>query len=78
MGTQIHGMIYLVAPQLGLIEYTHVYGMFPRNRGETPKMDGLYMENPMNKWMIRGYHYFWKHTYTSIYMFLPYGVPSFS
>ena len=24
-----------------------------------PKMDDLFiMENPMNKWMIRGYHYF--------------------
>ena len=27
-----------------------------------PKMDGekFIMENPMNKWMIWGYHYFWK------------------
>ena len=25
-------------------------------------MDGEnFMENPMNKWMIWGYHYFWKH-----------------
>ena len=27
-------------------------------------MDGLYMENPMNKWMIWGvFPYFWKHPF---------------
>ena len=24
------------------------------------------MENPMNKWMIWGYPYFWKHLYTAL------------
>ena len=32
-----------------------------KNRGKKPKMDGFIMENPMNKWMIWGYHFFWKH-----------------
>ena len=27
----------------------------------TPKWMVKIMENPMNKWMIWGYHYFWKH-----------------
>ena len=26
--------------------------------------NGWFMEHPMNKWMIWGYHYFWKHPYT--------------
>ena len=33
-----------------------------KNRG-TPKWMVYFMENPMNKWMIWGYHYFWKHPY---------------
>ena len=37
-----------------------------KNRGNTPKMDGLFHGNPMNKWMIWGYHYFWKHPYILI------------
>ena len=24
----------------------------------------IMVPNPMNKWMIWGYHYFWKHPYT--------------
>ncbi len=31
-----------------------------KNRG-IPKWMVYFMENPMNKWMIWGYHYFWKH-----------------
>ncbi len=27
----------------------------------TPKWMVYFMENPMNKWMILGYAYFWKH-----------------
>ncbi len=43
-----------------------LYGCFSKNRGgfKPPKMDGEnFMENPMNKWMIWGYHCFWKHPY---------------
>ena len=37
--------------------------MFPKTGGKT--QNGWFiMENPMNKWMIWGYHYFWKHPYT--------------
>ena len=33
-----------------------------KNRGAVPpKWMVYFMENPMNKWMIWGYHYFWKH-----------------
>ena len=32
----------------------------PKNRGNYPKMDGLQW-NTLLKWMIWGYHYFWKH-----------------
>ena len=38
----------------------------PKIGGKIPKMDGENNgkpENPMNKWMIWGYHYFWKHPY---------------
>ena len=35
-----------------------------KNRGILPpKWMVKIMENPMNKWMIWGYHYFWKHPY---------------
>ena len=35
---------------------------------KTPKMDGeFFMENPMYKWMILGYHYFWKHPYRGLF-----------
>ena len=32
-----------------------------KNRGKTPKWRVKIMENPTQKWMIWGYHYFWKH-----------------
>ena len=36
--------------------------------GKPPKMDGEnFMENPMNKWMIWGYYYFWVDTHIYIY-----------
>ena len=28
-----------------------------------PQNGWFIVENPMNKWMIWGYHYFWKHPY---------------
>ena len=34
--------------------------MFPKI-GVGPQNGWFTMENPMNKWMIWGYHYFWKH-----------------
>ena len=34
-----------------------------KNKGGPPKWMVKIMENPMNKWMIWGYHYFWKHPY---------------
>ena len=35
-----------------------------KNRGILPpKWMVKIMENPMNKWMIWGYHYFWKHPF---------------
>ena len=33
----------------------------PKIGGKTPQNGWFIMENPMNKWMIWGYHYFWKH-----------------
>ena len=36
-------------------------GVEPKIGGKTPKWMVKIMENPMNKWMIWGYHYFWKH-----------------
>ena len=39
------------------------YGCWTKNRGKTPKMDGLQW-NTLLKWMIWGAHpYFWKHPY---------------
>ena len=42
-----------------------VYGCWTKNRGiwKPPKWMVKIMEHPMNKWMIWGYHYFWKHPY---------------
>ncbi len=37
-----------------------LHGCFQKS-GKTPKWMVKIMENPMNKWMIWGYHYFWKH-----------------
>ena len=37
--------------------------MFPKIGGTPPKCMVYNMENPMNKWMTWGYHYFWKHPY---------------
>ena len=34
--------------------------MFPKIGGKPPKMDGLKWKTLL-KWMIWGYHYFWKH-----------------
>ena len=40
------------------------YGCWTKNRGILPpKWMVKIMENPMYKWMIWGYHYFWKHPY---------------
>ena len=37
-------------------------GVEPKNRGILPQNGWfIIMEKPMNKWMIWGYHYFWKH-----------------
>ena len=38
-----------------------INGCPSKNRGKTPKWMVKIMENPMNKWMIWGYLYFWKH-----------------
>ena len=39
-------------------------GCWTKNKGILPPKWVVYcMENPMNKWMIWGYHYFWKHPY---------------
>ncbi len=37
--------------------------MFPKIGGKPPKWMVKIMEKPMNKWMIWGYTYFWKHPY---------------
>ena len=37
--------------------------VFPKIGGKHPKWMVKIMENPMNKWMIWGYPYFWKHPY---------------
>ena len=44
----------------------HQYRMFPKiGVGPTPKwMVKVMVPNPMNKWMIWGYLFFWKHPYT--------------
>ena len=34
-----------------------------KNRGGPPKWMVYFMENPMNKWMICGYHSFWSATH---------------
>ena len=44
--------------------------MFPKIGGKPPKWMVKIMENPMNKWMIWGYHYFWKHPYYILYIIL--------
>ena len=36
-----------------------------KNR-DIPQNGWFTMENPMNKWMIWGYHYFWKHPHNII------------
>ena len=35
-----------------------------KNRGNYPKMDGVQWKTLL-KWMILGYHYFWKHPYST-------------
>ena len=41
------------------LEVANIHGCFQK-RG-TPKWMVYNLENPMNKWMIWGYPYFWKH-----------------
>ena len=43
-----------------------------------PKMDGLWWKTLL-KWMIWGYHYFWKHPYPVVYrvLYIPGGEPDF-
>ena len=41
------------------------YMAVSENGGKTPKMDGENNGKPYLKWMIWGYHYFWKHPYMS-------------
>ena len=52
----------------------HVAMQLWRNMGVEPKIGGIlppkwmvyFMENPMNKWLIWGYHCFWKHPYQDV------------
>ena len=57
---------WLVIPNDGLGCF-FVWGediwVFPKIGGKPPKWMVYFMENPMNKWMIWEYHYFWKHPY---------------
>ena len=39
-----------------------------KNMGFPPKCMMKIMENPMNKWMIWWYHYFWKHPYRGYFI----------
>ncbi len=59
--------ILYVASLLYLLGFTmFLCGCWTKNRGKKkPKWMMKMMENPMNKWMIWGYHYFWKHPYVS-------------
>ena len=41
--------------------YLHMYWF--KKIGVKPRKWMVYNGNPMNKWMIWGYHYFWKHPY---------------
>ena len=45
-------------------------GVEPNIGGKPPKWMVKIMENPMNKWMIWGYPYFWKHPHGSTWDFL--------
>ena len=47
-------------PNRGLEHYVHL-GVEPKIGGKPPKWMVKIMENPKIKWMIWGYHYFWKH-----------------
>ena len=50
---------------VGWLDFPGIYGWPSQNRGSlSPKWMVKIMENPMNKLMIWGYHYFWKHPYT--------------
>ncbi len=55
--------------KLLLSETNQSSGCWTKNRGGPPKWMVKIMENPMNKWMIWGYYYFWKHP--SMNRFLP-------
>ena len=47
------------------------FGCWTKNRGGktgTPKWMVKIMENPMNKWMIWGYHYFWEHPFVEMFI----------
>ena len=37
------------------------HGCQPKNRGTPKWMVNIMLPNPMNKWMIWGYRYFWKY-----------------
>ena len=50
--------------------YGHYICMGVSKNRATPKWMVKIMENPMNKWMIWGYHYFWKHPYVYIYTYI--------
>ena len=54
-----------------IFETTAYIWVFPKNRGKTPKWRVKIMENPMNKCMIWGYHYFWKHPYITTAVLIP-------
>ena len=47
--------------ELASIESHHFEGVNPKIGGKPPKWMVDYGFSPMNKWMIWGYHYFWKH-----------------
>ena len=52
------------SPTMMYTKPCRVYMDVSKNRGiYPPKWMVKIMENPMNKWMIWGHHYFWKHPY---------------
>ena len=53
---------------LGSVGFNRILGVEPKIGGKPPKWMVKIKENPMNKWMIWGYHCFWKHPYRYIYI----------
>ena len=50
-----------------------MWGVEPKiGVGYPPKWMVKTMENPINKWMIWGYHYFWKHPCRCLYILYVY------